>query len=71
MAAVAYQQATRSYPKSDRPAVDKLDLDVSDGEFLVLVGPSGCGKSTSLRIGSAVIPVPRDLLAGGSPADLR
>jgi multiple sugar transport system ATP-binding protein len=34
----------------ERPAVDRLDLDVEDGEFLVLVGPSGCGKSTSLRM---------------------
>jgi ABC-type sugar transport system ATPase subunit len=30
--------------------VDKLDLEIADGEFLVLVGPSGCGKSTSLRM---------------------
>jgi multiple sugar transport system ATP-binding protein len=50
MATVAYKQATRIYPKSDSPAVDKLDLEISDGEFLVLVGPSGCGKSTSLRM---------------------
>ena len=32
------------------PAVNRLDLDIEDGEFLVLVGPSGCGKSTSLRM---------------------
>jgi len=50
MATVTYEQATRVYPGSDTPAVDKLDLDISDGEFLVLVGPSGCGKSTSLRM---------------------
>jgi multiple sugar transport system ATP-binding protein len=35
---------------TERPAVDKLDLEIRDGEFLVLVGPSGCGKSTSLRM---------------------
>jgi multiple sugar transport system ATP-binding protein len=35
---------------ADHPAVDRLNLDISDGEFLVLVGPSGCGKSTSLRM---------------------
>ncbi|WP_026820189.1 ABC transporter ATP-binding protein [Arthrobacter castelli] len=50
MATVTFDQATRVYPGTDRPAVDKLDLDVGDGEFLVLVGPSGCGKSTSLRM---------------------
>jgi multiple sugar transport system ATP-binding protein len=38
------------YPGGTRPAVDKLNLEVADGEFLVLVGPSGCGKSTSLRM---------------------
>jgi multiple sugar transport system ATP-binding protein len=50
MAAVRYQKASRTYPSSDRPAVDALDLEIGDGEFLVLVGPSGCGKSTSLRM---------------------
>ncbi len=50
MATVTFDEATRLYPGSDRPAVDQLDLDISDGEFLVLVGPSGCGKSTSLRM---------------------
>ena len=50
MATVTFDSATRIYPKSDRPAVDGLDLQIGDGEFLVLVGPSGCGKSTSLRM---------------------
>jgi multiple sugar transport system ATP-binding protein len=50
MATVTFNQATRSYPKAERPAVDALDLEIADGEFLVLVGPSGCGKSTSLRM---------------------
>ena len=31
-------------------AVSDLDLDVADGEFMVLVGPSGCGKTTALRM---------------------
>ena len=50
MATVSYQGATRIYPGSDHPAVDRLDLSIEDGEFMVLVGPSGCGKSTSLRM---------------------
>src|ERR1700744_4880769 len=50
MASVTFDKATRLYPGSTRPAVDQLDLQVADGEFLVLVGPSGCGKSTSLRM---------------------
>ena len=50
MASVVFDKATRIYPGTTVPAVDKLDLLVNDGEFLVLVGPSGCGKSTSLRM---------------------
>ena len=50
MATVTYDGASRIYPGSTKPAVDKLDLEIGDGEFLVLVGPSGCGKSTSLRM---------------------
>ncbi|MCB1300722.1 MAG: ATP-binding cassette domain-containing protein, partial [Tetrasphaera sp.] len=50
MATVKFDQATRVYPGATRPSVDKLDIDIADGEFLVLVGPSGCGKSTSLRM---------------------
>ncbi|NJC73846.1 sn-glycerol-3-phosphate ABC transporter ATP-binding protein UgpC [Planosporangium thailandense] len=50
MATVRYEKATRIYPGTNRPAVDGLDLEIGDGEFLVLVGPSGCGKSTSLRM---------------------
>ncbi|MFR9796083.1 ABC transporter ATP-binding protein [Streptomyces sp. MS06] len=50
MATVTFDKATRVYPGSEKPAVDALDIDIEDGEFLVLVGPSGCGKSTSLRM---------------------
>lgn len=39
-----------SYPGSTRPAVSGIDLEIADGEFIVLVGPSGCGKSTTLRM---------------------
>jgi multiple sugar transport system ATP-binding protein len=50
MTTVAFDHASRTYPGADVPAVDRLDLEIADGEFLVLVGPSGCGKSTSLRM---------------------
>ena len=47
---VTYRDASRVYPGSDRAAVDRLNLEIEAGEFMVLVGPSGCGKSTSLRM---------------------
>ncbi len=50
MARVRYEAASRIYPGTDAPAVNELDLDIADGEFLVLVGPSGSGKSTALRM---------------------
>ncbi len=50
MASVTFENASRTYPGTENPAVDSLDLKIEDGEFLVLVGPSGCGKSTSLRM---------------------
>jgi multiple sugar transport system ATP-binding protein len=50
MATVTFDKATRLFPGAERPAVDALDIEIGDGEFLVLVGPSGCGKSTSLRM---------------------
>jgi len=50
MATVTFENITRIYPKAKRRAVDRLNLEIHDGEFLVLVGPSGCGKTTSLRM---------------------
>ncbi len=48
MASITLEGLTKSYGSS--LAVDKVDLDIIDGEFLVLVGPSGCGKTTTLRM---------------------
>lgn len=50
MATVHFDGVTHLYPGARTPAVDNLELDIADGEFIVLVGPSGCGKSTSLRM---------------------
>ena len=47
MASVTYDHVTKRF--GDVVAVNDLNLNVQDGEFLVLVGPSGCGKSTALR----------------------
>jgi multiple sugar transport system ATP-binding protein len=57
VATVTFTNATRIYPGMNHPAVDSLDLEIADGEFLVLVGPSGCGKSTTLRMLAGLEPV--------------
>lgn len=57
MANVQYSAVTQRYPGADAPTVDNLDLDIADGEFLVLVGPSGCGKSTTLRVLAGLEPI--------------
>src|SRR5205085_8900652 len=50
MATVTFEKAQRWYPGADKPTVPGIDLEIGDGEFMVLVGPSGCGKSTTLRM---------------------
>jgi multiple sugar transport system ATP-binding protein len=50
MATITYENATLVYPGAKQPSVDNINLEIEDGEFLVLVGPSGCGKSTTLRM---------------------
>ncbi len=57
MATVTYEEATRFYPDTERPAVAALDLEIEDGELLVLVGPSGSGKSTALRMLAGLEPL--------------
>jgi len=57
LATVTFDSATRTYPGGEKPAVDSLDLEIGDGEFLVLVGPSGCGKSTTLRMLAGLEPI--------------
>ena len=57
MTEVRYVEATRTYPGTEIAAVDKLNLDIGDGELLVLVGPSGSGKSTALRMLAGLEPL--------------
>ncbi|OLT35705.1 sn-glycerol-3-phosphate ABC transporter ATP-binding protein UgpC [Rhodococcus sp. BGS-1C] len=67
MASITFDRATRLFPGSEVPAVNALDLEIADGEFLVLVGPSGCGKSTSLRMLAGLEEVDSGrILIGGS-----
>src|SRR5690348_3076209 len=57
MASVKFVSATRVYAKDAPPAVGALDLDIKDGEFMVLVGPSGSGKTTALRMLAGLEPL--------------
>jgi multiple sugar transport system ATP-binding protein len=57
MAEVVFDQASRIYTPGAKPAVDKLDLTITDGELVVLVGPSGSGKSTALRMLAGLEPI--------------
>ncbi|MDF0528684.1 sn-glycerol-3-phosphate ABC transporter ATP-binding protein UgpC [Tsukamurella sp. 8F] len=76
MASITYENACCVYPGADTLAVDSLNLDIEDGEFVVLVGPSGSGKSTALRmlagleeIDSGTIKIGGRSMVGVAPKD--
>lgn len=49
-------------------ALDRLNLDIADGEFVTVVGPSGCGKSTAMNIAAGLLrPSSGDILVGDKP----
>src|SRR5919107_4528953 len=50
MARVRFVDVTKRFPDDGAEAVSALNLDIADGEFVILVGPSGSGKSTALRM---------------------
>src|SRR5215210_7338229 len=49
MADIVFSGVTKRYPDGYE-AVKSIDLEIADGEFMILVGPSGCGKSTALNM---------------------
>ena len=73
MAGVSFEAASKVYGDGTR-ALDRLDLAIRDGEFMVLVGPSGCGKTTALRmvagledISEGVVKIGEKVVNGLSP----
>ncbi|HET8527816.1 MAG TPA: sn-glycerol-3-phosphate ABC transporter ATP-binding protein UgpC [Gaiellaceae bacterium] len=64
MAGVSFDGVTKTYPDGTT-AVRDLDLDIHDGEFMVLVGPSGCGKTTALRMVAGLEDISRGVLKIG------
>src|SRR5687768_10043305 len=65
MAEIQFKEITKRYPDGFE-AVKSVDLDIGDGEFMILVGPSGCGKSTALRMIAGLEDITEgDLIIGG------
>ena len=65
MADVVFDHVNIRYPGADAPTVKDLNLEIADGEFLVLVGPSGCGKSTTLRALAGLEPTDSGIISIG------
>ena len=65
MAEIQFKEITKRYPDGFE-AVKAIDLEIKDGEFMILVGPSGCGKSTALRMIAGLEDITEgDLIIGG------
>src|SRR5919197_2460939 len=65
MAEIALERLTKVYGDGPR-AVSALDLEIADGEFVVLVGPGGCGKTSALRMVAGLEPITKGrVLIGG------
>jgi multiple sugar transport system ATP-binding protein len=64
LAGVTFDAVTKTYPDGTT-AVNEMDLEIADGEFMVLVGPSGCGKTTALRMVAGLEEISRGRLLIG------
>ena len=63
---ISLEQITKVFPGAGVPAVDRLSLEVAEGEVVVLVGPSGCGKTTTLKMINRLIePTSGTILVSG------
>ncbi|MGK8512566.1 ABC transporter ATP-binding protein [Nocardia asiatica] len=66
MAEVIVRDLAKTYPGGTARATDEVSLEISDGEFMVLLGPSGCGKTTLLRmIAGLELPDSGQIVIGG------
>jgi multiple sugar transport system ATP-binding protein len=71
LAAIELKNVVKTYPDGT-VALDGVSLNITDGEFMILVGPSGCGKSTLLRVVAGLEEITSgDLLIGGEIANTR
>jgi NitT/TauT family transport system ATP-binding protein len=69
---ISFQSVTRRFGEGDNTflALDRLSLDIGDGEFVTVVGPSGCGKSTALNIAAGLTQVSDGrVLVDGKPVN--
>jgi multiple sugar transport system ATP-binding protein len=64
MASVVFDRVSKIFHDGTR-AVERLDLEITDGEFMVLVGPSGCGKTTALRMVAGLEEISEGLVSIG------
>src|SRR6478735_3073173 len=69
MAEITLEKLTKVYGDGTR-AVSELDLEIADGEFVVLVGPSGCGKTSALRMIAGLEPITDGRVVNGAASTL-